>query len=138
MSAACRIVERYLDAFWDSRWEELAELLAPDAVYLDPLLPAPVEGRDAVLETLAYCHEWGTYRGELERLFGDDRHAAAELRIQGVVTAPPAGMTAAVVGKSFDFVETDLFDIDALGRVSRQAVYADALGLVRQLGQSFL
>jgi steroid delta-isomerase-like uncharacterized protein len=137
VTASCEVVRKYLDAFWACRWAELRELLAEDAIYLDPLLPELVRGREAVLQVLAYCHAWGSYKGEIERLFGTASHVAAELSIYGVITAPPEGMSEAVVGKAFRFLETDLFDIDDNGRISRQAVYADALGLSKQLGEPF-
>jgi steroid delta-isomerase-like uncharacterized protein len=133
----CEIVRDYLDAFWNCRWDELRELLAEDATYHDPLLVEPVLGREAVLEVLAYCHSWGTYEGAILSLFGSAGQVAAELRIQGVVTAPPDGMSEAVIGKTFDFAEVDVFDLDAHGRVSRQAIYADALSLTQQLGEEF-
>jgi steroid delta-isomerase-like uncharacterized protein len=138
VTASCDLVRRYLDAFWASRWDELRELLAENVIYLDPLLPELIRGREAVLEVLAYCHSWGSYDGRIERLFGTASHVAAELSIHGVVTAPPEGMSKAVVGKAFRFFETDLFDIDPHGRISRQAVYADALGLSKQLGEPLL
>jgi hypothetical protein len=87
---------------------------------------------------LAYCHTWGRYQGQIERLFGTASHVAAELRIRGLVIARPEGMSEAVVGKTFEFVETDLFDIDDTGRLSRQAIYADTLGLSRQLGEQLV
>jgi steroid delta-isomerase-like uncharacterized protein len=130
-------VERFLSAFWDSRWEELMGYLADDAVYVDPLLPAPVRGKGAIRDVLAYCHDWGTYRGEITNLFGSGRHVTAELRIVGTVKKPPEGMSQAVVGKEFDFIEADVFEFDANGRIARETIYADALTLMRQLGEPF-
>jgi steroid delta-isomerase-like uncharacterized protein len=137
VSEAFDTVRRYLAAFSESRWDELLALLAEDAVYVDPLLPEPVRGKDAIRDVLAYCHEWGEYRVELLSLFGSGRLVASELRIRGRATSPPEGMSDAVVGREFDFAECDVFELDADGRVARQAIYADALSLQRQLGEAF-
>jgi ketosteroid isomerase-like protein len=137
LTDALDTVRRYLEAFWESDWPTLRSLLAPDAVYVDPLLPDPVTGVDAIVDVLAYCHAWGTYRGEIVGIFGGGRLVCVELRIQGTVTAPPEGMSSAVVGRTFDFAEADVFELDAGGRIVRQSIYADALGLERRLGESF-
>jgi hypothetical protein len=137
MSDHCGTVRCYLDAFWGSRWDELTRYLADDALYIDPLLPEPVRGTDAIRGVLAYCHEWGEYRGEVVNLFGAGRHVTVELRIRGHVTAPPEGMSDAVVGRAFDFAECDVFELDEADRIVRQTVYADGLMLERQLGERF-
>jgi hypothetical protein len=137
VSDTCRIVRRALEAFWDSRWDELEGYFHPQAVYIDPLLPEPVRGWEAIRDVLAYCHEWGTYRGEIVNLFGGERHVAAELRIRGSVRRPPDGMSPAVLGKKFDFLEADVFELGDEGRIVRETIYADGLTLERQLGESF-
>ena len=137
MSEQCEIVRRLLASFWDSRWEELMGYFAEDALYVDPLLPEPVRGRQAIRDVLAYCHEWGTYRGEIVNLFGSGRFVTAELRIRGRVRKPPEGMSEAVVGKEFDFIEADVFEFGDDDRVVRETIYADALTLMRQLGEPF-
>ena len=137
MSARCSIVRRALEAFWASRWDELSGYFAADALYVDPLLPEPVRGWPRIQEVLAYCHEWGTYRGEILNLFGDGRFVTAELRIRGKVLKAPEGMSNAVVGKRFDFVEADVFEFGDDDRIVRETIYADGLTLERQLGESF-
>ena len=137
MSDRCDIIRRFLSAFWDSRWEELLGYLADDALYVDPLLPEPVRGKAAIRDVLAYCHDWGEYRGEILNVFGSGPFVTAELRIRGRVKKPPEGMTEAVVGKEFDFIEADVFEFDSGGRVVRETIYADALTLMHQLGEPF-
>jgi len=137
MTDRCQLVARFLDDFWGSRWKEVLDRLAEDALYVDPLLPEPVRGRDAIRDVLAYCHEWGSYRGEIRNLFGSGSFVTAELRITGAVTSPPQGMTAAVVGKEFDFLEADVFEFDEHDHIVRETIYADALTLMTQLGESF-
>lgn len=131
------IVRRFLDAFYEERWDELASYVTDDVVYVDPLLPDPVVGKAELRAILAYCHSWGTYRGEVVNVFGSGPYVAVEQRIRGVVTAPPEGMSDAVVGKRFDFLEADVFELDDDDRIRRQTIYADALGLSRQLGEPF-
>jgi hypothetical protein len=137
MNDSCSVVRRALAAFWDSRWDELERYFHPDAVYVDPLLPEPVRGWEAIRDVLAYCHEWGTYRGEIVNLFGTERFVTAELRIRGSVRRPPEGMSNAVVGRKFDFVEADVFELADDERIVRETIYADGLTLERQLGESF-
>jgi SnoaL-like domain len=134
---ACEIVASYLSAFWELRWDDLVVHLDDRAVYVDPLLAAPVHGKDAICEILVYCHEWGEYNGELVSIFGSDTHVAAELRIRGRVVKPPEGMSETVVGKTFDFVECDVFELNAEKRIVRQTIYADALSLQQQIGEVF-
>ena len=137
MNERCELVNRFLDAFWASRWDEVLDRLAADARYVDPLLPQPVSGREAIRDVLAYCHQWGTYHGEIQNLFGSGPFVTAELRIRGKVTSPPRGMTSAVIGKEFDFIEADVFEFDEHDRIMRQTIYADALTLMNQLGEPF-
>lgn len=137
MSDRCDIVRRFLAAFWESRWEELMGFLADGAVYVDPLLPEPVHGKASIREVLAYCHEWGTYRGEILNVFGSGAFVTAELRIRGRVKKPPEGMSEAAVGKAFDFLEADVFEFDGDDRIVRETIYADALTLMNQLGEPF-
>lgn len=137
MSDRVEIVRRLLDAFYASRWPELESYFAADAEYVDPLLPEPVRGPAAIREVMAYCHEWGSYRGEIVNVFGDGRLVCVEQRIRGTVTSPPEGMTADVVGRTFDFAEADVFEFGDDGRVVRQSIYADTASLAKQLGQSF-
>jgi steroid delta-isomerase-like uncharacterized protein len=137
MSDRCELVKQFLEAFWAARWDEVLDRLAEDALYIDPLLPEPVRGRHAIQAVLAYCHEWGSYRGQIQNLFGSDRFVTAELRITGSVTRPPEGMSPAVVGKQFDFLEADVFEFDEEDHVVRETIYADALTLMKQLGEPF-
>jgi ketosteroid isomerase-like protein len=137
VSDRLQIVRRLLDAFYASRWEEVESYFADDAVYVDPLLPEPVRGRAAIRDVMAYCHEWGSYRGEIRTVFGSGDLVAVEQRIRGTVVSPPEGMTADVVGREFDFLEADVFEFDDEDRVVRQSIYADAATLMAQLGQRF-
>jgi steroid delta-isomerase-like uncharacterized protein len=137
MKDRCDIVRRFLAAFYASRWDELIALVADDVVYVDPLLPEPRVGKEQLRDVLAYCHSWATYEGELLNVFGSGRHVAAEQRIHGIVTNPPEGMSDAVVGKSFEFVEADVFEFDDDDLICRETIYADAFTLERQLGERF-
>ena len=137
MSVEVDTVRRFLAAFWESRWDEVVACLAEDALYVDPLLAEPVRGKEAIRDVLAYCHEWGDYSGEIRNVFGSGRLVAVELRIRGRVKKPPEAMTEAVVGKEFDFLEADVFELDEDGLIVREAIYADALTLMRQLGEPF-
>jgi hypothetical protein len=137
MTDTVAAVRSFLDAFYGSRWDELLPLLAPDALYIDPLLPEPVRGHDAIRDVLIYCHEWGLYTSEITSVFGTDHLVAVEQRIKGTVKKAPEGMSDAVVGRSFEFLEADVFEFNDAGLIIRETIYADALTLSHQLGEAF-
>ncbi len=126
-------IETFLRAFWRSDWDTCRSMLAEDAVYEDPLLERPVRGREAILATLEFCHSWAELEPRLISLFGDGRLFCAELRIAGKVTRAVEGIPAKSVGTSFDFAEADIFH-GAEGVIQRISIYADVIGLQRQIG----
>lgn len=130
----CTHIRDLLHAFWASDWKTLMPRFAEDAVYEDPLLPAPVRGRDEIQRVLAYCHHWATFNNEIRTVFGSGRMVAAELRIVGRVTATIDELPPDVVGKPFSFAETDIFELDENGLVSRMSIYADTMSFMRQVG----
>ena len=134
---ACDVVAAYLDAFINSRWDEVRPALADDCTVVDPLMPEPVKGKQEVMDLLAYCHSWGQYRGEILNLFGDEREVAVQLWISGEVIEAPEGMTDDVVGRKFGFAECDIFEVGDDHRITRVSIYADVVTLQNQLGQVF-
>lgn len=134
---ACDAIRRYLDAFFEARWDDVMPALADDCILIDPLVPEPVRGKQAIRELLAYCHTWGHYRGEVINLFGDEHHVAVQLQISGRVIVAPEGMSADVVGREFSFVECDIFELDEEQRIVKETIYADVVTLQNQLGQTF-
>ena len=133
----CDVVAAYLDAFFNSRWDEVRPALADDCVVVDPLMPEPVKGKQEVMDLLAYCHSWGHYHGEILNLFGDERQVAVQLQISGEVIEAPEGMTDEVVGREFAFAECDVFELDDDHRITKVSIYADVVTLQNQLGQVF-
>lgn len=129
-------VRDLLDAFWQGDWDRTMQYFAEDAIYEDPLLAEPVRGRNGILDVFKYCHAWGRIEGEIRSLVGDDRIAAAELRIRGAVIGPIEGLPDDVVGRTFDFAEVDVFEFNADGKVQRETIYPDVTTLMRQLGQT--
>ncbi len=125
-------IETFLRAFWRSDWGTCSSLLADDAVYEDPLLERPVRGREAILATLEFCHSWAELEPRLVSLFGDGELFCAELRIAGKVTKAVEGIPARSVGRSFDFAEVDVFQ-SAGGAIRRMSIYADVVGMQRQI-----
>ena len=134
---ACDVVEAYLDAFFNSRWDEVRPALAEDCVVVDPLMPDPVKGRQEVMDLLAYCHTWGHYRGEILNIFGDEQQVAVQLWISGRVVEAPEGMPEEVVGREFAFAECDVFELDGDHHITKVSIYADVVTLQNQLGQEF-
>lgn len=127
-------VRRMLEAFWASNWETAMAVFADDAIYEDPLLKEPARGKEAILGVFKYCHHWGRLEGEVRSCFGGEHFAVAELRIRGTMIAPAEGMPDEVVGRRFDFVEADVFEFDAAGKIARETIYPDVQTFLQQIG----
>lgn len=128
----CSDIERFLRAFWTSRWDVCGPMLSMDAVYQDPLLEDPVCGRSAILEVFRYCHQWAALDPRLVSLFGDGDLFCAELRVAGTIIAVADGIPQAAVGRPFDFAEADIFQVRA-GEIVRMSIYADVVGFQAQI-----
>lgn len=133
MSRLVEAVRTFLHAFWNSDWEQILDLLAESAVYEDPLLDEPVQGKQAIKEVFEYCHDWADIDGEIRSVFGSGNMVVAELRIRGTMTKPIGDMPTSVVGKRFDFSEADVFEFDDDGKVVRETIYPDAFSMMKQL-----
>ena len=127
-------IRQMLEAFWASDWEKAMVFFADDAVYEDPLLTEPARGKEAILAVFKYCHQWGRLEGAIRSCFSDDHFAVAELRIRGTMIAPAEGMPPEVVGKRFDFVEADVFELNSAGKIVRETIYPDVYTFLRQIG----
>ncbi len=127
-------IRQMLEAFWVSDWEKAMAFFADDAIYEDPLLPEPARGKEAILAVFQYCHQWGRLEGEIRSCFGGGGFAVAELRIRGTMIAPAEGMPPEVVGRRFDFVEADVFELNSAGKIVRETIYPDVHTFLRQIG----
>jgi steroid delta-isomerase-like uncharacterized protein len=127
-----RDIERFLRAFWESRWDACEQMLAPDAVYEDPLLDEPVRGRAQILEVFKFCHKWARLDPQLRAVLGDGRRFCAELRVRGTVIESVESIPPTSLGKSFDFAEADVFDVES-GMITRMSIYADLVTFQRQI-----
>jgi limonene-1,2-epoxide hydrolase len=125
-------IERFLRAFWRSEWDTCGPMLARDALYEDPLLLAPVRGRDAILDVLRFCHAWSALEPTLRSVFGDGERFCAELRVVGTVTAPADGIPQSSVGRHFDFAEADVFQVSG-DEIVRMSIYADVVSFLQQI-----
>ncbi len=125
-------IERFLRAFWRSDWDTCRPMLAPAAIYEDPLLDEPVSGRENILDVLRFCHSWSALDPEMRSLFGDGERFCAELRVIGTVTAAVDGISASSVGRRFDFAEADVFHVVG-GEIVRMSIYADVVSFQRQI-----
>ena len=134
MSDRSADIRRMLKAFWASDWDTAMALFADDAIYEDPLLAAPARGKQAILDVFKYCHQWGRLDGEIRSCFSDGHSAVAELRIRGTMIAPAEGMPSDVVGRRFDFVEADVFEFNAAGKIARETIYPDVHTFLQQIG----
>ncbi len=128
------LARSFLRAVWGSDWGLCRRMLSEKAVYEDPLLEAPVIGREPIIETFKLCHAWGRLAPSLKRVFGGGRLAAAEFRVRGTVIAALLDLPQSAVGKSFDFAECDVFEFDGENRIARMSIYADVVSFMKQIG----
>ena len=128
------LARSFLRGVWGSDWDLCRAMLAEKAVYEDPLLDAPVIGREQIIETFKLCHAWGRLDPILKQAFGGSRMAAAEFRVRGTVIAALLDLPPSAVGKSFDFAECDVFEFDDRNRIVRMSIYADVVSFMKQIG----
>lgn len=130
------VPQRYFDA-WNGRdVHGLDGLLAEEFSWVDPLLPAPLVNLDG-----AHAFLQGSWAGLSDirfELVGEPAvdevgsRVAQEWRMlcthDGAFNGIPA------TGKTVDILGTDVFGVDASGRVNDIRAYYDSLTVLRQLG----
>ncbi len=128
------LARSFLQGIWASDWEVCRSLLSENAIYEDPLLDAPIIGREPILDTFKLCHAWGRLAPRLKHVFSEGQMAAAEFRVQGTVIAALLDLPQSAVGKEFDFAECDIFEFDEANRIRRMSIYADVASFRKQIG----
>ncbi len=108
-------------------------MLALHCIYEDPLLDEPVRGRSDILDVFRFCHSWASLDPQLRTVFGDGERFCAELRVTGTVITAADGIPESSVGRSFDFAEADVFQVED-GQIVRMSVYADVVSFQKQIG----
>lgn len=128
------LARSFLQAVWGSDWQACRAMLSEAAVYEDPLLEAPIIGREPIIETFKLCHAWGRLDPRLKQVFSGGKMAAAEFRVHGTVIKALLDLPQSAVGKEFDFAECDIFEFDDQNLIKRMTIYADVASFMKQIG----
>lgn len=130
------VPQRYFEA-WNGRdVHGLDALLADEFTWVDPLLPAPLTNLDGARAFLQ--GSWAGLSDLRFELVGGPALAevggrvAQEWRMRCTHDGEFNGIPA--TGKTVDILGTDIFDVDATGRICGIRAYYDSLTVLRQLG----
>ena len=129
-----RIVREMIEAVLSPDWAVVGECYAADAELIDPLLPEPVRGREAIVQLYQGCREHEPdMQGQIRHIIVEGDMVAAEWETQGTVQTPFPGMPESVVGKRVEIPEVNIIRMRD-GKIIRNTVYADTGAVMRQLG----
>ena len=128
-----RLVRDCIEAMLTADWQTVANSYAADAILVDPLLPNPVRGRDAIVALYQQCREHEPeVVGEILNLIAADDKVAVEFRTTGTVQKPFPDMPETIVGKRVEIPEVNMIKLRQ-GQIVSNTIYADTGALMRQL-----
>ncbi len=129
-----QVVRRCIEAVLKPDWDAVRQCYAEDAELIDPLLPDPVSGQDAIVELYQGCREHEPdMEGEILHLIAEGEMVAAVWVSRGTVATPFPGMPDSVVGKRVEIPEVNICKLRD-GLIVTNTVYADTGAIMRQLG----
>ncbi len=127
------LVRGCIEAMLAADWQTVANSYAADAILVDPLLPDPVQGRDAIVALYQQCREHEPdMEGEILSLIAADDKVAVEFRTTGTIQKPFPDMPETIVGKRVEIPEVNIIELQK-GQIVSNTVYADTGALMRQL-----
>ena len=127
------LVRRCIGAMLAADWQTVADSYAADAILVDPLLPDPVRGRDAIVALYQQCREHEPdMDGEILSLLAGGDKVAVEFRTSGTIQKPFPNMPETIVGKRVEIPEVNIIQLQQ-GQIVSNVVYADTGALMRQL-----
>lgn len=130
-----RIIRNLIEALNRRDLESCLAWYDDDAIFVDPLIPDPVKGKDAIKQVFydflefvpdLYC--------EIQNLFiGGDQVVVGLFRIRGTVRKSLFRMPDSVIGKTLELQEVEIFKLKD-GKVIHESAYFDMVAMMRQLG----
>ena len=125
-------VRRYFEEFINRGNMAAAETMAHGFVFHDPILPAPLQGRDAFVQFVGSLRAaFPDMSFTVEDLIAENDKATVRWTLRGTHQGEFAGVPA--TGRSVEIAGIDLFHLKD-GRLSEGWVEADTMGLMQQLG----
>ena len=132
-----------VDAFVDAMFvrhdpQAAAELYTDDARYWEPVLPAPITGRQTIAEYLAgFVTAFPDLSAQVTNLFGSGDSFAAELTVHGTNTGPlelEPGQTIDPTGRPVELQVCWIGRTNSEGRFTEDRTYYDVASFMQQLG----
>lgn len=129
-----RVARECIEAVIRGDWDGVRRAYAEDGILVDPLLPDPVRGKEAIVELYRSCREQEPdMQGKITTVVAQGDGAVVEWRSWGTVAKPFPGMPASTVGKRVEIPEVNIFKLRD-GLIVSNTVYADTGAIARQLG----
>lgn len=127
------LVRRCIEAMLTADWQTVFNSYATDAILVDPLLPDPVRGRNAIVALYQQCREHEPDMvGEILSLLAADDKVSVEFRTSGTIQKPFPDMPETIVGKRVEIQEVNIIQLQQ-GQIVSNVIYADTGALMRQL-----
>lgn len=128
-----QVLRNCIEALLNADWDEVRRCYAEDAELIDPLLPDPVRGQDAIIDLYRECREHEpNMEGEIISIIAQDDMVAAVWVSRGTLATPFPGMPDSVIGKHIEIPEVNICRLSK-GRIVTNVVYADTGAIMRQL-----
>ena len=133
------IVKKHLDLLNRGELDTMAALFAPDAVDRNPMLPGPLQGREAIRKTAETFRKAFT---DLHFRFLNTLTKGDIVVIEGVFTGTHTGPlegpngTVPPTNRHFELPHVRLCRVNRQGQIAEQWFYFDQATFFRQLGLS--
>ena len=130
-----RVVRECIEAVLKPDFDAVANAYADDAQIIDPLLPDPLRGKEAIMDLYRGCRaKEPDMTGEIKTVIADDKDMVMiEWQSEGTVAKPFPGMPDSVVGKRLIIAEVNICEMRD-GKIVSNTIYADTGAIMRQLG----
>ena len=129
-----RVVRECIEAVLKPDWDAVADAYADDAQIIDPLLPDPLQGKEAIMDLYKGCRaKEPDMTGTIKTIIADDKDMVmVEWQSEGTLAKPFPGMPDSVVGKRVVIAEVNICKMRT-GKIVSNTIYADTGSIMRQL-----
>ena len=129
-----RVTRAMIEGVLAADWAPVERAYADNAELIDPLLPEPVRGQEAIVRLYQICRQHEPdMTGQIKHVIAAAEMVAVEWQTRGTIHIPFPGMPDSIVGKRLEISEVNILRFDA-GRIVHNTVYADTGAIMRQLG----